>query len=50
MLAISRDDAARARIGLDGDSRVLLFGTEGATDPEVYREIVGRPAAEVEAG
>jgi diaminopropionate ammonia-lyase len=50
VLAVSRDDAARARIGLDGDSRVLLFGTEGATDPEVYREIVGRSAAEVEAG
>jgi diaminopropionate ammonia-lyase len=30
------DAAARAALGLDGASRVLLFGTEGATDPAVY--------------
>ena len=34
-------------LALGPDSRVLLFGSEGATDPEVYREIVGRPAEEV---
>ena len=34
---------------LDGNSRVLVFGTEGATDPELYREIVGRGAEEVRA-
>ena len=27
-------------LGLDEDSRVLVFGTEGATDPEVYRSFV----------
>ncbi len=32
---------------LGPDSRVLLFGSEGATDPEVYRQIVGKPAPEV---
>ena len=26
----------------DGDSVLLLFSTEGDTDPEAYREIVGR--------
>ena len=30
------DAAARATLGLDAASRVLLFGTEGATDPVVY--------------
>lgn len=30
----------RKAIGLDGDSRVLLFSTEGDTDPERYRNIV----------
>lgn len=32
---------------LGPDSRVLLFGSEGATDPDVYRQIVGKPAEEV---
>lgn len=32
---------ARAALGLGPDSRVLLFSTEGATDPELYRELVG---------
>ena len=37
------DDACeepRALLGLDRDSRVLVFSTEGDTDPERYREIV----------
>ncbi|MCH2133130.1 MAG: diaminopropionate ammonia-lyase [Phycisphaerales bacterium] len=28
-------------LGLASDSRVLLFGTEGATDPAVYQQLVG---------
>ncbi|MCE9681884.1 diaminopropionate ammonia-lyase [Halomonas alkalisoli] len=35
-------------LGLDADSRILLIGSEGATDEEVYRELVGRPSAEIE--
>lgn len=31
----------RARVGLTSASRVLVIGTEGATDPEIYRRIVG---------
>lgn len=31
---------ARAALGLDENSRVLLFSTEGDTDPEKYRSIV----------
>jgi diaminopropionate ammonia-lyase len=30
-----------ARLGLGSDSRILLFSTEGATDPETYRRAVG---------
>ena len=30
----------RKAIGLDSSSRVLLFSTEGDTDPERYKNIV----------
>ena len=40
MAAAAAPDVAR-RLGLSPASRVLLFGTEGATDPEVYRRLVG---------
>jgi diaminopropionate ammonia-lyase len=48
MLA-ARDARGRAALGLDRDSVVLVFGTEGATDPELYRTIVGRSAEDVAA-
>ncbi|WP_206934951.1 diaminopropionate ammonia-lyase [Roseococcus thiosulfatophilus] len=35
------DVSARAMLGLDADSRVLVFGTEGATDPALYAELTG---------
>ena len=47
LLVAAADDGARAALGLDAASRVLVFGTEGATDPEVYRRIVGRSPQEV---
>lgn len=37
----------RESLRIDAASRVLLFGTEGDTDPELYRRIVGKTAAEV---
>jgi diaminopropionate ammonia-lyase len=37
----------REEVGLGTDSRVLVFGTEGDTDPELYARIVGRTAAHV---
>jgi diaminopropionate ammonia-lyase len=46
LLAAANTDA-RLRLELRRDSRVLVFGTEGATDPEVYRRIVGRAPADV---
>lgn len=40
-LLAARDPAARAALGLGANSRVLLFSTEGASDPELYRSLVG---------
>lgn len=46
LLLAAKEPFARTALGLDQDSRVLLFGTEGATDPEVYERLVGKkPAA-----
>ncbi|WP_270934103.1 diaminopropionate ammonia-lyase [Falsiroseomonas oryzae] len=39
LLLAARDPFSRAMLGLDADSRVLLFGTEGATDPETYARL-----------
>ena len=43
LLLCAGEPFARTALGLDGSSRVLLFGTEGATDPEVYERLVGAP-------
>jgi diaminopropionate ammonia-lyase len=40
LLLAAADAGARALLGLDAGSRVLLFGTEGATDPELYTRLV----------
>jgi len=45
-IAVRKGDA----LGLDGDSRLLVIGSEGATDPALYHEIVGRSAEDVRAG
>ena len=49
LLAASADPPMRNRLGLDGSARVLLIGSEGDTDPALYRQIVGRSAGEVRA-
>jgi diaminopropionate ammonia-lyase len=41
LLAAMDDAEARAALGLGPDSRILLFGTEGDTDPELYENLVG---------
>ena len=41
LLLAAQEPFARAALGLDSDSRILLFGTEGATDQEVYARLVG---------
>ena len=42
LLAAMADAAARKALGLDAASRVLVIGSEGATDPALYERIVGR--------
>jgi diaminopropionate ammonia-lyase len=37
----------RAQLALDAASRVLLLGSEGDTDPEIYRRIVGKTAEDL---
>ena len=50
LLGVLRDPQLARRIGLDADARVLVFNTEGATDPELYTRIVGREPAAVLQG
>ena len=46
-LATAGDADKRRMLGLDSSSRIVVFGTEGATDPEIYADIVGRSPDEV---
>jgi diaminopropionate ammonia-lyase len=39
LLLAAADPLSRAMLGLEAGSRVLLFGTEGATDPETYARL-----------
>lgn len=43
------DKSARSKLALESSSVALLFGTEGATDEDIYRQIVGRSSEEVRA-
>jgi diaminopropionate ammonia-lyase len=47
LLAVQDRADLRAQIGLGAGARVLLLGSEGDTDPEIYRSIVGKTAEEV---
>ncbi len=47
MLAAMAEPALAGALGLGPDSRVLVFGTEGDTDPDLYRRLVGRSGDEV---
>ncbi|MGK7863377.1 diaminopropionate ammonia-lyase [Falsiroseomonas sp. E2-1-a4] len=40
LLLAVREPMTRMLLGLGPDSRVLLFGTEGATDPELYTRLI----------
>lgn len=46
-LAAAKDPSLRAALGLDETSRILLYGTEGATDPAVYADLVGETPDQV---
>lgn len=47
LIAAMASEDVRLRLGLDRSSRVLLFSTEGDTDPALYAKIVGRSADSV---
>jgi diaminopropionate ammonia-lyase len=48
-LTLCSDVHASGELGLDQRSRVLVFGTEGDTDPGSYARIVGESAEQVRA-
>ncbi|MBL8696786.1 MAG: diaminopropionate ammonia-lyase [Alphaproteobacteria bacterium] len=47
LVAVAKDPAMRTTLRLDAGARVLLFGTEGGTDPALYEQLVGRDAEAV---
>jgi diaminopropionate ammonia-lyase len=47
LLHAAEDPTLRDFLGLEATSQVVLFGLEGATDPDIYERIVGIPATEV---
>ena len=40
LMALADNQETRRRLDLSGSSTVLVFGTEGATDPELYRRLI----------
>ncbi|TKW65539.1 MAG: diaminopropionate ammonia-lyase [Paracoccus denitrificans] len=50
VIALLRVPAAAAAIGLGPKARVLIINTEGATDPALYAQIVGRQPQEIAMG
>jgi diaminopropionate ammonia-lyase len=50
LIACLRDPAARDALGLDAAARILIFNTEGATDPALYRSLVDMGAGDVAGG
>lgn len=40
LIAAANDQPIRQKLGLDASARVLLIGTEGATDPELYEALL----------
>jgi diaminopropionate ammonia-lyase len=49
LMAAAADPEKRRALGLGPDASVLVIGSEGATDPEIYERLVGRSADEVNA-
>jgi diaminopropionate ammonia-lyase len=47
LIRAAGDRKMRAALGLDGNSRVLIINSEGATDPGRYAELVGMAPDEV---
>lgn len=49
LLLACQSTESMSELGLSSDSVVLVFGTEGDTDPELYRRIVGRHGDSIRA-
>jgi diaminopropionate ammonia-lyase len=49
LIAVAADPLARSTLGLRADSRVLLIGSEGDTDPATYVRLVGETGDQVRA-
>jgi diaminopropionate ammonia-lyase len=47
LLAVQQHPHLKQALGLGPHSRVLLLGSEGDTDPAIYREVVGKTSEEV---
>ncbi|MBL8710028.1 MAG: diaminopropionate ammonia-lyase [Rhodospirillaceae bacterium] len=47
LVAAAGDATVRDALLLDANSRILVIGSEGATDPALYRELVGRSPEDV---
>ena len=47
LMAAADHSQARNELSLDANSRVLIFGTESDTDPDLYVKLIGRSADEV---
>ncbi|WP_148254147.1 diaminopropionate ammonia-lyase [Aidingimonas lacisalsi] len=50
LLIARQDEALSAGLGLDTDSRVLLIGSEGATDQALYERLVGLAVEDIDTG
>lgn len=50
LMLAAADPKLRGKLALDAASRVLTFGTEGATDPALYEQLTGRSAESVMEG
>ncbi|WP_354202426.1 diaminopropionate ammonia-lyase [Bradyrhizobium sp. JR4.1] len=47
LLKVAANSTLRGQIGLGPEARVFLINTEGATDPDLYEELVGQSPAQV---
>lgn len=49
LIGAMQNEPLAQQMNLDAKSRVLVFGTEGATDPEVFEALVGTSAEKIAA-
>ena len=47
LMAAADHGQSRNELTLDANSKVLIFGTESDTDPDLYVKLIGRSADEV---